>query len=251
MKFLQVVRRREQEERRGADLAFDEIGVGPVPGVADRAVVEDLDPRRLAVDQQFDRRSGGREVAVVGDVLPEETEVLGGEGLTVRPSVAGAQREGEDAVFVVLVALQDVGLELELGVIDDQPRVAVDRHHDGVARAHHQHGELAAGTARAVAAGEAADHQWLFGKTAGDRRQSPGPHVVGEHRRFLQRRRRPGSRRPARQGTKQESADESPSLHASHPRAPPHIRQMVMVKGRLVRAGGHVVFAPAPMKARR
>ena len=53
------MRRPEQEEGRGARLAFDEIGVGLVPAVADRQLIDDLDLGRLAVDEELDGRSGG------------------------------------------------------------------------------------------------------------------------------------------------------------------------------------------------
>jgi hypothetical protein len=50
VELLEVVRRAEQEERRGARLALDEVGVGLVPGELDGARVDDLDLGRLAVD---------------------------------------------------------------------------------------------------------------------------------------------------------------------------------------------------------
>ena len=81
------------------------------------------------------------------DVLPEEAEVLGGEGLAVGPSVALAQVEREDAAVLDLVAGQDVGDELEVAVVADQARVAVDVEQARVARAADQHPQLAAGLA--------------------------------------------------------------------------------------------------------
>jgi hypothetical protein len=133
VELLEVVRRPEQEERRGARLAFDKIGVGLVPAVADRPLVDDLDLRRLAVDEEFDGRTGRRQFAVVGDILPEEAEVVGGEGVAIRPFVAGAQLQGELATLLDFVALEDVGVQLELVVVDDEAGVAVDRHQTGIA----------------------------------------------------------------------------------------------------------------------
>src|SRR5262249_56315318 len=71
VKRLEVVRRAEQEEGRGARLAFDEMRVGLGPAVADRPLVDDLDLGRLAVDGEFDGWTGRRQFAVVGYILPE------------------------------------------------------------------------------------------------------------------------------------------------------------------------------------
>jgi hypothetical protein len=60
MEFFQVVRRPIEEERRGTRLALDEVGVGLVPAIADRPLVDDLDLGRLAVDEEFDGRTGRR-----------------------------------------------------------------------------------------------------------------------------------------------------------------------------------------------
>jgi hypothetical protein len=94
VELLEVVRRPEQEEGRGARLALDEVGVGLVPAVLDGALVDDLDLGRLAVDQELDLAGRTRELLVVGDVFPERIGILGGEGMAVGPSVAPAQPSG-------------------------------------------------------------------------------------------------------------------------------------------------------------
>src|SRR3546814_7198537 len=81
--------------------------VGCRPGEADMGRIEDLHRRRLALDQQLLRQAARVDLHVVGDVLPPEAKVLGSEGLTVGPAVAGAQGEGEDALLLHRDALQD------------------------------------------------------------------------------------------------------------------------------------------------
>ena len=207
------MRRPEQPERRGARLALDEIGVGLLPGVLDGQRVDDLDPGRLAVDEEFDGRSGRRQFAVVGDILPEETEVVGGERLAVRPLVTGAQLQGELAVILGLVALKDVGLQLELVIVHDQPRIGVKRHQSGVACARHQDVDLAARVARAVGTGEMLHDRRRVGDALVDRRQAAHLDLLGKCRCLQQLYRRLGTGDRRCQETK------------SHPRgeiAPPH-----------------------------
>ena len=79
------------------------------------------------------RRAGGREFRVVGDVLPEVAEILGGERLAVGPACARAQDEGEDAAVLDLEVSRMSGAARKFGVVADQPRVAVDDHMRDVA----------------------------------------------------------------------------------------------------------------------
>ena len=188
MELLEVVRRPEEEERCGSRLALDEVGVGLVPSVLDRQLVNDLDLGRFAVDDKFDRRAGRRQLGVVGNVFPEETEIVGGKGMAVRPLVPGPQLQGELAAFLDFVAFQDVGMELELVVVHDQASVAVDRHQARIAHAGDQHVELTALLARAVTSGEPLGDPRLLGNTLGDRRQRARLHLVNQLRRLLQRR---------------------------------------------------------------
>jgi len=57
VELLQVVRRPEQEQRRGLGLRFDEVGIGRIPAIANRRLVDDLDLGWLAVDQHHHRRA--------------------------------------------------------------------------------------------------------------------------------------------------------------------------------------------------
>ena len=74
----------------------------------------------------------GYQRLVVGDVLPPVAEVLAGERLAVRPLVPLAQMQGEDPAVLDLDVLQDVRHQLEILVVADQPRIAVDHHQAGV-----------------------------------------------------------------------------------------------------------------------
>ncbi len=189
-----------------------EVVVGDVPAVADGDGVNDLDLRRLVAGEQELRRPARRQLRMVGDVLPEEAEVLGGEGLAVGPLVAAPQMEGEDAVVLDLVALDDIRAQCPALVVADQPGVAVDHHHPGVlghARQHAQAAAIAAGLqpqfaerhdqrrlrqpvghGRQLALGDAGgEHRWFRGgagcerqKKGGQCRQQPR---FGRHTRSL------------------------------------------------------------------
>src|SRR3546814_3460502 len=71
-------------------------------------------------------RADGKELLVGGDVFPEVAEVLGGEGMAVRPAMPLAQLQGETAAVLDLQPLQDVRHDLERLVVGHQARVAVD-----------------------------------------------------------------------------------------------------------------------------
>ncbi len=58
--------------------------------------------------------------------------------------MAFAQCQREDAAILLLDIFEDIGREFEIGVIADQPRIAVDRHHPDVALVTHQHAQGAA-----------------------------------------------------------------------------------------------------------
>src|SRR4030095_1938141 len=133
MELLQVMGRPEQKKWSGARLAFDEIGIAPIPAVLDGALVDDLDLGRRAVNHKLDRQTRGKELLIVGDVFPKEAKVLGGERMPVGPFVAVAQLEGELATILGLVACEKVRMKLEFVVIDDQACVAVSRHQPGIA----------------------------------------------------------------------------------------------------------------------
>ena len=95
VKLLQVMRRPINEQRPGAGDRRKEVRIGRRPGVTDRALVDDLEARRLAVDEQRIGQPEWRYVLVVGHVLPVVAEVFCGEGPPVRPLVALTQVERE------------------------------------------------------------------------------------------------------------------------------------------------------------
>jgi hypothetical protein len=109
VELLEVVRRAEQEERRGARLAFDEVGIGLVPAVLDGALVDDLDLGRLAVDQKLDRRAGGESSLLLATSSQKKRKSSVVKGWPSDHLMAGAQLEGELAAVLGFVALEDVG----------------------------------------------------------------------------------------------------------------------------------------------
>jgi len=133
--------------------------------------------------------------------------------------VAGAQLERELAALLDLVALEDVGVQLELVVIDDQSGVAVDGHQAGIARGRDQHVELAAMPADAVGAREALDDTRLLRQARGHRRQGARLHLVQQTRRLLQGRQRicgKGGDSPRHQ-PHQQRLRQNTSLHCQPP----------------------------------
>ena len=120
---------------------------------------------------QIGGRAGRRELGVVGDILPEEAEILGGEGRAVGPFLALAQMEGEDPPVLDIEAFEDVGDELVLGVIADQLRIAIGHEIARVLGRGHQHGELAAVIARHLPRPLEAGDVGIVGQALGDRRQ--------------------------------------------------------------------------------
>ena len=147
VELLQVVGGPVDEELVGRGDRRDEEAVGLGPGPADGELVQHLDLGQLAIDHELDVGAAERQVLVGGDVLPEEAEVLRGEGLAVGPFVALAQAQGEDPAILDLVAGEDVGHEVEVAVEADQVRVAVDVEEARLALAADQHPQLAAGLA--------------------------------------------------------------------------------------------------------
>jgi hypothetical protein len=92
----------------------------------DGRLVHLLDPPLFAVDGEGGVR-GGDKILVLVDVLVPEDEIVGGEGRTVRPLVALAQLDREDAVLVTeLPRLGQRRTELGAGVVPEDELVARD-----------------------------------------------------------------------------------------------------------------------------
>ena len=108
VELLEVMRRPEDEKRRGARHARQEMRVGLLPAIAHRDLVEHLELRGLAVDQHVARRTRGAQLAVIRYVLPVVAEVLGGEGMAVGPAMPLTQAQREDALFLHVERLEDV-----------------------------------------------------------------------------------------------------------------------------------------------
>jgi hypothetical protein len=177
----EVVRRPVDIERRRAGQRRQEIGIGPVPDEAHGMGVGEGHFRRTAIGQQDLRRARGRDLPVADDVLPPVAEILAGEGMPVRPAMAGAEAKGEDPLLDILDRGEDVGLELEARVVADQPRIAVDGHHAHVLRSAHDQPHLPAMAAGLEIAAGRMD-QRRARQPLGDRRQAAGGDVRGQRR---------------------------------------------------------------------
>ncbi len=99
----------------------------------------------FAVGEEQAFRPSRRELLIVRHILEIETEILNCERLAVRPAMALAQRQGEDAAAIVdLDILQEVGPQIELLIVTHEPRIGVDRHQSQIARLAHQAAQIPA-----------------------------------------------------------------------------------------------------------
>ena len=184
VKLLQVVRRAVDVHRVGPRQRRQEQRVGPRPAKPHGACVEHLEFRPLSVRQHRDRQTAWRQVGIFRDVLEPVAEILGREGLPVRPFVPGPQPQRKHPVVLDIGRFENVGDEGERRRIGDEPRIAVDDHEPRVFRARHQHAQIAARPPQRLEFGERrrARHPLV------DRRQRAFRHCLGEHPRFDQRR---------------------------------------------------------------
>ena len=144
MELAQVVRRPVDVQRTRTRELRQELRIRLVPGEAHRGLAQHLEAGTAVAHLQHLRQAERRQVGIVGDILPEVAEIRGRERLPVRPAVAGAQVQREDAAVDVLDALEDVRDEVQLLVVADEARVAVDDHHPDVAVLREQRAQLAA-----------------------------------------------------------------------------------------------------------
>ncbi len=188
----EVVRRPEDEQRRGARHARQEMRVGLRPAVAHQGLAQDLELRRLAVDQEVARRTRGAELLVVGDVLPVVAEVFRGERMAVGPAVALAQLHREDAPLLHVHRLEQIRHDVQVPVVADKARIAVDGEQARVAAAPGERVERAAIVSDAGTAFAERHDQRLLRQALVDRRQLARLHLVDQHRRLDVRPRRAG-----------------------------------------------------------
>ena len=181
---LEVVRRRIDVVRPRPRQGGKKERVGLLPGVSHRGFVDHLETRRPAVDQQEALGAARREVTVVGDILPVETEILCGERLAVRPAMSPAEMQREDAPLLNVHSGEQIGDHVPLRIIAHQPRIAVDDHHARVLRLTDQHAQLAAVSPRREAGTVEGDDGRIGRKPLLDRRQQPCPHRFEEAGRF-------------------------------------------------------------------
>ena len=171
VKLLQVVGRHRHVERlRGGELG-QEIGIGNVPAVADGKLVDDFEPRRLALGKQIRREAAGGEVLVAQHVLEAVAKILRRKRMAVRPFVTRADPEGEDAAFFDCVRFEDVGREDEFLVVADEASVAVDGHQANVLRPPDEHAHGSAVSPRRTPAAFHVDEARRGGQARLHRRQ--------------------------------------------------------------------------------
>ena len=149
-------------------------GLGLLQLIADGELVRILHLGQLAVGNELDLRAGRAQALALRHVLPEEAEVLGREGMAVRPFVALAQAEREDAALLHVDRRQDVRDQLQRLRVADEPRIAVDVEQAHIAGAADQHPQLAAGLADLR---HALDHPRLLGRLGPclGSREAPAP----------------------------------------------------------------------------
>ena len=143
VKRLEVVGGRVQRLGPRTGQRRQEERIRPRPRVAHGVLVEHLEVRRLALHEIHAGRTERSQRLVRGDVFPVVAEVLAGERPAVRPPVAGAEPQGEDAPVHDVQPGQEIGSEAVVGVVADQSRIAVDDHQAHVLAAAHQQPQLA------------------------------------------------------------------------------------------------------------
>ena len=175
MEAPQIVRRAVDIERPRACQRRQEAGIRRLPAITEGPFVQHLEDRRLAVHEHRRRRSGRRELGIVGDILPPVAEVLSGEGMPVRPFVTRPEMQGEDAAFLGFHTLQNVRLQHELRRVAHEARIAVHDHLARVLRLGHQQAQVAAMSAGAGLRIDIGDGR----QAPFDRRQRPGADPLG------------------------------------------------------------------------
>ncbi|GBF27643.1 hypothetical protein MnTg02_02702 [bacterium MnTg02] len=120
--------------------------VGLRPAKADRRLVNHLELGRLTVDMHIPRRTEWREIRIICDILPIITEIIAGEGMTIRPFMAAPQMERENAVLFDIDLFQKIRLKLKLWRKTDKPCIAVNRQQTRVFLLAEQQSEIPAMT---------------------------------------------------------------------------------------------------------
>src|SRR5262249_2589542 len=125
VELLQVMPRRENKDRVGPGKRRQEQRVRLRPGVADRRLVDYLEFWRLAAGHHLHGQAARRQLLIADDILKPITEIVGREGLAVRPFVARTQMQRENAPFVDINTEQHVGDDRQRRRVGDEPRIAV------------------------------------------------------------------------------------------------------------------------------
>ena len=214
VKPLQIVGRPVDEQRRRRRQRRHEIGIGPGPGVADRCLIQDLESRRLSVDEQHLGQPERRQLGVSGHVLPVVAEVLGRKGMAIGPPVSLSETQGEFAALADIKALEDVGNDLQSGVVRNQAGIAVHHHHAHVLGLPHEQAQIAAIAPEALPRSVQRHDGRGFGHPFPHRRQIARRHRIVQEK-GLQQLRRPGRRsRDERPGEDDGGGDQGPGpLH--------------------------------------
>ena len=172
----EVVRGREDRLGPRAGEGGQEEGIGLVPRVPDRVLVEHLEAGRKPLHPQRARRAEGGEGLVAGDVLPEVAEVLRAHPVTVRPAQSRTQAQGEDTPFLDLVAFEQVRNQRKVPVVGDEARVAIYHQHAHVLLPSREHPELPAVPPDLPPVVAELDHARALRQALGDGGQRARPH---------------------------------------------------------------------------
>ena len=151
VELLQVMGRHVDIER-GRRRQFTEKGrVRIIPAVAHGIVINHLEHRQLVIDAHDRWRAARTDQLIERDIFPVEAEILSRERLPVRPAMTGAQMQGKDPLVLDLDALQNIGSDIEVLVIGNQPGIAVDDHLAHILVTGHQHRQPTAGATEITA----------------------------------------------------------------------------------------------------
>src|SRR5439155_25943721 len=116
---------------------------GSLPCIANRLIIDDLEHRWLAIDEEIGRDDLAQ-VFIELHIFERVAEIFRRHRFAIRPSKARPEMEGENAAFLYVVGFEQIRLKLELLVIAHEPRIAVDGHEADIALAADQNARGAA-----------------------------------------------------------------------------------------------------------
>ncbi len=138
VKLLKIMGRTVDEWRTGRCQLGQEERIGPRPAVTHRVFINDFETCRFITNEQEAWRADREQFIIIDDIFPVIPEIFGRKGRAIRPFVTLAQMKGENIALLVNVkCLKNIGLQVQVLVVANQARIAINnRHADILGPAH-------------------------------------------------------------------------------------------------------------------